>query len=309
MPPAQMAPAPDNGLLLPDADLQVARVRGMDADLTFDADSVNTSKLPLRKVHFHLVLDDAKITIAPLAFTLPEGQFTGSVSLNARPAVPVTDIDMQLQNLDLTQFKPQSSATPPLSGDLVGRIKLHGVGSSVHKAAADANGDMTFVVSHGEMRAAFAELTGINVASGLGLLLAKKDENTQIRCAVANFQADDGDLKATTLIVDTSQVLITGGGTLDLKSEGLDMSLRGQPKGIRLVRLRSPIKIHGTLSHPEIGLQTGDLVGQAGGAIALGTLLTPVAALLAFVDPGLAKNADCAGLIGQVEQGKDLPPH
>jgi AsmA family protein len=300
-------PADKNGLLLPDADLQVARVRGMDADMTFDAASVTTPKLPLKKVHFHLVLDDAKITISPLAFTLPEGTLSGSVSLNARPAVPVTDIDMQLQNLDLTQFKPQSSNTPPLAGELVGRIKLHGVGSSVHKAAADASGDMTFVVPQGQMRAAFAELTGINVASGLGLLLAKKDANTEIRCAVANFRADDGDLKATTLLVDTTQVLITGSGDLNLGTEALDMSLRGQPKKIRLVRLRSPIKIHGSLSHPQIGLQTANVVGQAGGAIALGALLTPVAALLAFVDPGLAKDANCAGLIGQVEQGKDLP--
>jgi AsmA family protein len=296
-----------HALLLPDADLQVARVRGMDADMTYDAASVTTPKLPLKKVHFHLVLDDAKITISPLGFTLPEGQFFGSVSLNARPAVPVTDIDMQLQNLDLTQFKPQSSSSSPLAGRLVGRIRLHGTGSSVHKAAADASGDMTFVVPQGQMRAAFAELTGINVTTALGLLLAKKDENTEIRCAVANFHADNGELKATTLVVDTTQVLITGGGNLDLSTEALDMSLRGQPKKIRLVRLRSPIKIHGLLSHPQIGLQTGNLVGQAGGAIALGTLLTPVAALLAFVDPGLAKDANCTGLIGEVEQGKGLP--
>ncbi len=306
--PAKTPPAPDdNTLLLPDADLQVARVRGMDADLTFVADSVTTPKLPLKSVHFHLLLDDGKITISPLAFTLPQGQFSGSVSLDARAAVPVTDIDMLLQNLDLSQFKPQASNTPPLAGRLVGRIKLHGAGSSVHKAAADASGDMTFVVPQGQMRAAFAELTGINVASGLGLLLSKKDENTDIRCGVANFRADNGDLKATTLLIDTTQVLITGGGDLNLGTEVLDMSIRGQPKKVRLVRLRSPIEIHGSLSHPRIALQTGNLVGQAGGAIALGTLLTPVAALLAFVDPGLAKDANCAGLIGQVERGKDLP--
>jgi uncharacterized protein involved in outer membrane biogenesis len=138
-------------------------------------------------------------------------------------------------------------------------------------------------------------------------LLTKKDENTAIRCGVANFHADDGDLKATTLLVDTTQVLITGGGDLNLRSEALDMSLRGGPKKIRLVRLRSPIEIHGSLLHPQVGLQASNLAEQAGAAIALGTLLTPVAALLAFVDPGLAKDADCAGLIGQVEEGKDLP--
>jgi AsmA family protein len=296
-----------SAMLLPDADLQVARVRGMDADVMFDAESITTAKLPIKKVHFHLILDDGKLELTPLEFTLPEGQFSGSVTLNARPAVPVTDIDMRLKNLDLTQFKPSSSNTAPLSGDLVGRIKLHGTGTSVHKAAADAGGDITIVVPKGEMRAAFAELTGINVASGLGLLLTKKEENTAIRCAVMSFHADHGNLNATTLVVDTSRVLITGSGGVDLGTEGLALSLRGQPKGFRLVRLRSPIKIHGSLSHPQIALQTGNLIGQAGGAIALGALLTPVAALLAFVDAGLAKDANCAELIAQAQQGKDLP--
>jgi hypothetical protein len=32
-------------------------------------------------------------------------------------------------------------------------------------------------------------------------------------------------------------------------------------------------------------------------------LLTPVAALLAFVDPGLAKDADCAALLAQARSG------
>ena len=299
--------ASKNALLLPDADLQVARVRAMDADVQFVADSINTAKFPMKKVQFHLKLDDGMLTMDPLTFTLPEGRFSGSVKLNARPAVPVTDIDMTLKNLDLAQFKPGSSSTPPLSGDVVGRLQLHGAGSSVHKAAADARGDITVVIPKGEMRAAFAELTGINVASGLGLLIAKKDEDTDIRCGVVSFHADDGDLKATTMVLDTGRVLITGGGGVQLGSEKIDLSLRGQPKGIRLVRLRSPIEIRGTLLHPTIGVRTLDVVAQTGGAIALGVVLTPVASLLAFVDPGLAKDANCADLVAQTSQDKGLP--
>jgi uncharacterized protein involved in outer membrane biogenesis len=304
------APGPDSSksaLLLPDADLQVGRVRAMDADVQFQADSIKTAKLPINKVQFHLLLDDGKLSFDPLAFTLPEGQFSGSVGLNARAAVPVTDIDMKLENLDLSQFKPSSSNTPPLAGELVGRIKLHGTGSSVHKAAADADGDITIVVPKGEMRAAFAELLGINVERGLGLLLSKKDENTTIRCGVISFHAADGDLKAATMVVDTSRTLITGSGGVNLKDENLDLSLKGQEKNISLVRIRSPVQIHGTLSHPAFGLKTANVVGQAGAAVALGTLLTPLASLLAFVDPGLAKDANCADLVSQAEQSKGLP--
>jgi len=108
-------------------------------------------------------------------------------------------------------------------------------------------------------------------------------------------------------VVDTTHVLVTGGGNVNLRDEALNLSLRGQPKEVRLVRLRSPVKVSGTLAHPDIGLQPGNALGQAGGAAALGALLTPVAAILAFVDRGLAKDANCAALIDQTTEGKQLP--
>jgi len=85
--------------------------------------------------------------------------------------------------------------------------------------------------------------------------------------------------------------LITGQGQIDLKNEALDLSLRGHPKKVRILRLRTPIMVRGTLMNPKIGVQAGKLAAQTGGAVALGTLLTPVAALLAFVDGDLAKDA------------------
>jgi len=190
---------------------------------------------------------------------------------------------------------------------LLGRIKMHGSGSSVHKTAADAEGDITLVIPKGEMREALAELTGIDVSRGLGLILTKNEQKTEVRCGVANFKADNGDLKATTFVIDTTNVLVTGQGQIDLNKETLDLSLRGQPKKVRILRLRTPILVRGTLLQPKIGVQPGKLAAQTGGAVALATLLTPVAAVLAFVDGGLAKDANCAALIGQAEQTKNLP--
>ena len=297
----------ETGYLLPDADLQINRVREMDADVRFDAASIQSEKMPMKKVQFHLLLNDGHLKLAPLEFTLPEGQFSGEVSIDAHQPVPVTDIDMKLSNVNLAEFKSKGSNAAPLSGTLVGRIRLHGRGTSPHKAASNATGELTFVVPHGEMSSAFAELTGINVAKGLGLLLTKKDENTEIRCGVVSFHADDGDLKANSLLVDTSHVRVTGKGHINLKDEALNVELQGKPKEIRLVRIRAPIEIHGTLAHPDVGLKAGPLVGQTAAAVALGTFLTPAAALLAFVDKGLAKDANCSSVIDQADtaQGAD----
>src|SRR6202042_3432884 len=99
---------------------------------------------------------------------------------------------------------------------------------------------------------------------------------------VANFAANNGELKATTFVIDTTNVLVTGQGKIDLKDETLDLSLRGQPKKVRLLRLRTPIMLRGTLLQPKVGVQAGKVAAQTAGAVALATLLTPVAALLAF---------------------------
>jgi uncharacterized protein involved in outer membrane biogenesis len=294
-------------LLLPDADLQVQRVRGMDADVQFDAASVTTSKVPMKKVRFHLSLDNGKITLDPLAFQLPQGEFSGIVGVDAQGATPKTNIDMKLRNVDLAQFKPKTGKGAPLEGQLLGRIKMQGSGSSVHKTAENAEGDITLVIPQGEMREAFAELTGIDLSRGLGLILTKNERNTAVRCGVANFHAGGGDLKATTLVIDTTHVLVTGQGNINLRTEALDLSLRGQPKEARMLRLRTPITLRGSLLQPKIGVQPGKLAAQTGGAVALAVLLTPIAAVLAFVDGGLAKDANCAALIGQAEQGKNLP--
>jgi hypothetical protein len=65
--------------------------------------------------------------------------------------------------------------------------------------------------------------------------------------------------------------------------------------------LRTPIKITGSLSHPAIGIDAGSAVVQGGLAVGLATLLSPLAALLPFVDAGLSEDSDCAGLLRDAE--------
>ena len=296
---ADAAAASQTGWLLPDADLQVNRVRGMDADVKFKAQSVVSAKVPLRHLQFHLILQDGVLNLDPLSFALPEGQMAGTVRINAAPAMPVSDIDMRLQSIDLAQFKGASANAPPLEGTMAGRIKLHGTGESVHKFASSADGSLSIVVPHGQIRAALAELMGINVARGLGLLLTKNQQQSELRCGVAAFQADQGHLYAKTIVMDTTNVLVTGHGGVDLRNERLDLALQGNSKKFRLLHLQSPVKVEGTLENPKVGIDAGKTLLQAGEGTVLGALLTPIAAVLAFIDVGLAKNADCSALLAQ----------
>jgi uncharacterized protein involved in outer membrane biogenesis len=285
--------------LLPDADLQVERVRGMDADVTYAAGTFAASRLPLRALSFHLRLDGGVLQLDPLSFELDQGRFTGSVSIDARTTSPESRIDMTLSHVDLGEFKSAAATQGPVQGELRGHVAVHGRGTSVHKLAAHAEGTVSFAIPHGQMRDVLAELTGINVLRGLGLLVSRNEVQTDIRCGVADFQAHDGVLTADSVFVDTTDVLITGRGDIRLAGEQLNLSLQGDPKKLRFIRLRSPIALEGTFLHPIIALKPTKLLAQAGAAVALGTLLTPFAAALAFIDPGLAKDQDCAAVMAQ----------
>ena len=286
--------------LLPDATLQVERVKAMDAKVKYRALAVNAPGLPLKKVRVELTLEKGVLTLDPIAFTFSRGDLTGKVRLDANPATPRTDLDLRLTNAKLEDFIPiQSGGQPAIEGGVMARAKLTGYGNSVHRAASTASGQVTVVSPKGEIRQAFAELLGVNASKGLILLLSKDNRETSVRCAVADFSVKDGVMRSNQIVADTGVVLARGKGTIDLQNERLDLKIDGDSKKPRLVRLFIPITVKGSFLAPKVGLETSGAVAQGGAAVAIGTLLTPLAAILPFVTGGEAKDADCASLVAE----------
>jgi len=286
--------------LLPDARLDLGRIRAMDADVSYAARSIRDTPVKLNSASVRVRLDNGMLRAQPLKLELPRGQVAGYVNLDARKAVPVTDLDLRMTNARIEQIIPiQFNGSSPLTGSLVGRAKLTGRGDSVHKAFASADGEVTLVAPGGEIREAFAELMGVNIVKGLGLL--NKKDTTPIRCAVANFQTRGGIMTADNIVLDTGPVLVTGKGTVNLGTERMDLKLRGHDKKFRLVRVLVPITAKGPLMAPKLGVEPGAALAQGGAALGLGALLSPLAVILPFVDPGLAKDANCGALLAEAQ--------
>lgn len=293
--------------ILPDATLKVDRIRAMDADVEYRADSIRAPKLPLRGAMVHVKLKEGVLDANPVRFDLPQGNIAGKIRLDARRATPVTSLDMRLSNARLEQLIPiKVGGGQPLTGAFVGRVKLTGEGNSVHRAFASADGEVVAVVPGGQIREAFAEALGINVTKALGLLLAKDQQQTPINCAVAHFQAKDGVLTANQIVFDTGPVLGKGSGAIDLETERMTFRIEGAPKQPRLIRLMAPITLNGPIKKPKVGIEPGKAIAQGVVAAALATVATPLAVILPFIDPGLAKDAACGALIANA--GKEGVP-
>jgi len=301
-------PANPNERLLPDAHLQVERVRAMDAAVRYRAQSIQAGTLPMKQVALDIKLEEGVLSLEPFAFELQQGRLAGTARIDARPKTPQVHLDVRMTDIQLDQLKGKApGAAPPFSGVMQARAVADGRGDSVHDVASTANGTFTLIMPHGEVRAALAELTGINVVNGLGLLLKGQNDREPIRCGVAQFHIQQGTMQAQTIVFDAKDVRITGRGEVRLGPEELDLSIKGEPKKVRLARVRTPIEIGGHLMDPKIGVNLAQTAKQGAVAAALGAVMAPAAAILAFVDPGLAKDENCAALLGAAESHEGAP--
>jgi AsmA family protein len=275
-------------LLLPDTALPLAGIRRGDAVIEYRAQRFEIGRTQLHALAAHVTIDHEVLAIAPLSAAFPEGRISGHVRFDATRQEPTADIDFRIADLRLGQFERQGKGPPPLDGLLQARVVLKGHGGSLHQLAAGSSGRITAALPQGAIRASFAELTGMDLARGLGMVLSKDRDEVVVRCGIASFEDREGTLTAQSLLIDSDPVLITGTGQIHLDSETLDLALHGRPKSLRLLRLHSPVVIRGTLRHPSMGIDAHK-------------------AALTIVDRGAAQQADCAALLSHAKaDGLDI---
>jgi AsmA family protein len=247
-----LAPPPPAALLLPDSKLPLNGLRNRDLLMRYRADTVESRALSVTAFSTQATIEHGVLTATDIRGRFREGRVSGTVKVDARGDVPQTTLDLTMTDLPLAQFaRKESSRPPPFEGMLRARVEISGHGSSVHELASTASGEVAMSMSRGAMRASMAEMTA-STLRGLGLTLTKSDEETAVRCGVATFHARAGVLNAERIVIDTDRVLITGAGSVHLGTEALDLTLRGEPRTPRLIRLRAPVNVAGSLKHPAV---------------------------------------------------------
>jgi AsmA family protein len=268
-------------LLFSDAALNPEGLRRSDAQVRFEARRVDVGSTPVQSLSGQMKIDRGVVSITAVRGEVMQGKFEARLKLDANKNVPIADISMRFNDLQLATLEHKQQE-PPLDGLMQVRIDITGQGVSLHQIAASANGSVSATVPHGTIRASLAELTGVDLR-GLGLTLTRSKRETAVRCAAATFEAHDGTLSARSIVIDTEPVLIRGEGSVRLDTESLDIVLRGEPKEVRLMRMDAPILIRGTLRQPALAIQTHD-------------------SSVKLIDPGNGKSVDCASLLAPPRQ-------
>ncbi|UXY15348.1 AsmA family protein [Chitiniphilus purpureus] len=282
--------------VLPQTPFNVEKMRTANADVHLKGRRIQTARLPLDDFEAHLVIKDGVATLDPLNFGVAGGDVRSTIRLDSTVRPIRTRADLKVRRLKLTELMPKLDlGERATTGLLGGWAKLDMRGNAVAGMLGSADGDVALLMHGGSTSKLLMRLANLDVANTLGILLTG-DEQIEIRCMVADFEARQGKLLARTLVLDTEKQVIRGEGQIDLKNEQIDLRLRARPKDISLAALRGPIVLSGPLGKPQVRPSLPQPTGRTAIAAALAAVAPPLA-LLPLIDLGGAEDTPCAALL------------
>lgn len=261
--------------LFSDVKLITPATRRVDAVGKYRARRLLLSRVEVNELSAPFTIERGLIKAPEVTGHFMGGNFVLHLDADANQTPAHTRIELTLTGLQLAQM-PHKAEPPPYEGSLRLQIHAQGRGDSLHAVAASADGNLSAWVLQGTISASLAELTGIDLR-GLGLALTHSSRDAAVHCAAADFEIHSGVMQPTRLFIDSEPVFITGEGRVLLDPETLDLKLHGEPKRLRILRIKAPVLVQGTLLQPKFS------VGVTESGVQL-------------VDRGTPRNADCAAL-------------
>lgn len=306
--PERIARAGDRGIvrtvggrprLLPDATLRAEALRNFDAHVDYRVATIRAEKLPVANVGLTLDLDRNLLVLSPLNFDLAGGHLASDIRVNARGPRVVTDYDIRLSPTPmgrlLAGFGVEESGT---SGTLKARIRMRGEGDTVHESLATSDGRMAFILPRGTFWTRNIQLSEIDIGTFIQKMFENKlKEPVEINCGLVGFTVRDGIAAADPILIDTRKNVILGRGGFSFRTEALDLALRADAKTFSLFSGQSPVGLGGYFAQPSLNVISPELLGRAGAGLGLAVAAAPLAAIIAFVDIGDAKAADCGPVL------------
>ncbi len=282
--------------LLPDIPIDLTRLRAADMNVRLKANQIKAPDFPINDLDIGFNIQNGVLRMDPFDFGVAFGTISGSLILDGHKDIPIIQSDLMIKRLSFKQFFAKTRFESLSAGYFGGRLQLKGAGSSLANFLATSNGRIILMMSGGTISLLIIDATGLNLGQAVPLLLGK-DKTTTIRCAIGDFKVDNGLLNSDVFVLDTTDSNIAGEMRINLKDEALNAQVEAHPKDFSLFSARTPITVSGTLKHPSIGLDPKELALRGTSAAVLSVFLSPLAAIIPFIELGLGKDSDCGELI------------
>ena len=287
------------GRILPDAPLRIQSLSRFDAHVDYKVDHVRAPHWPISNIALTLDLDHDLLRLSPLTLDISGGHLSSDVTIDARGRAVRTDYDIRLSPTPMGRlfagFGADQSGT---TGTLTARARMSGTGDSVRKSLATSSGRIAVLIPAGTFWTRNVQLSELDIGVFLQKLLQHKlKKPVRINCGLVAFTVRDGIATADPILIDTNKDVMTAQGGFSFRDESIDLTFRSRAKTFSLFSGQSPVRVGGRFANPQLQVISPQLIARGVAGVALGVVASPIAAILAFVDPGTAPNTACGPVL------------
>ena len=299
------APKTSNGKVLPQIQFETAHWDKMDMDLQYDsAHIIRPQALPVQNLSVHALLNNGKLVLAPLKFGMAEGALSLDASIDSHAKPVAAQIKGQVQALKLSALFPKVEEMKKSLGRLDGAISLNGHGESLAQWLGTGNGSVKLFVRDGTFSKQLLDMAGLNVGSILVSKLFGSDKEVQLRCAVADFNVQNGLAKPRIAKLATTEAIVEATGQISLAQESMNLRIVPESLKWKFFSLRTPLYVRGSFAKPDVGLEPGPLAARAGAAVAAAVFAPVALALVPLTVPAADDDVNCKQLLAAVHAKK-----
>lgn len=277
--------------VFPDDPLPLDGLKAVNADVALTIVKL-VAAIEVDEVQVNVGLKDGDLNVSTLKGVVADGTLNGNVRLNASSAPPRLNSKLDIDKLDVGKALADLSVTDLLEGKVNVAIDLQGQGNSVRKLMAGLDGNTQIVMGAGRMKStALDTFIGGPAKMLTELFVGKQSEYTVINCMVSFVDIKKGLATNKALLFDTDYATIVGKGTVNLATEGLDLTVDPRPKSAT-VNTAVPVVIQGTMAEPSYSVDKLAAARKVGGL--LGAFAFPPAALIGLGELGTGDDNPCA---------------
>ncbi len=277
--------------IFPDVPLPLDALRLLDADLLLQIDELATKGMLIKNLSAALMLQDGDLVVRDIAFQFSGGTVRAAARLDAGGSVPALALDLTARDVDLGNLLRETSGINLLDADVTFDADATARGGSVRQIMAGLNGSTKLIVGEGQAKTDMLDLVvGGPLKFVREFFKGGRTDTTTLNCVVSQFEIVDGMATSKVLLVDTEHARITGGGTVNLTDEVLNLRFEARPKSITL-NAAVPILIGGTLAKPSYSLEKTAVARKLGGLV--GGLLFPPVLIAGLAELGVDNDSPC----------------
>ena len=269
------------GRLFSAAPLDLEVPTGIDYDILYSADEINTENESLQNFALDAQIRNGSVNARKIEFDIFGGKVSSSVNLSPQGEKYLIKVKTRADSLEFDQLSKLLHWPELVTGKTAILLEANSSGDSQASFMADLQGRYYMQIKEGRLPSAFSSMMSgdvVDVFKNFKSVISG-EKNEAIECAFVTFDINDGIAKAGSLLFLTRQAVVVGSGTVDLGQESLRLSLKPSSRDLSLVNFATELRVRGNITDPKLEINKSGVAKKAA-VTALGLAFGPFGAAI-----------------------------